>query len=193
VPSALFEGADVLSFWPDRDGRLAASAAASGAQSFVHLNPRPQVPPHAMEHMFAEAGLTPPEDLLEQSVLQRSGTGRGVLWLHPGSGSPAKNAPLSEFAERARHSSGPVIVSMGEVEDSEGERYRAAFADTGAELWRPTDVAELRDRLEREASGYVGNDSGPTHLAAALGIPTLALFLTTDPRIWRPAGADVRV
>jgi ADP-heptose:LPS heptosyltransferase len=40
---------------------------------------------------------------------------------------------------------------------------------------------------------YVGNDSGITHLAAAVGTPVLALFGPTDPKIWGPRGAHVRI
>ena len=36
------------------------------------------------------------------------------------------------------------------------------------------------------AAAYVGHDSGPTHLAAALGVPGVALFRSTSPRRWRP-------
>jgi ADP-heptose:LPS heptosyltransferase len=40
---------------------------------------------------------------------------------------------------------------------------------------------------------YIGNDSGITHLAAAVGTPVIALFGPTDPRIWVPRGRDVCV
>ena len=40
---------------------------------------------------------------------------------------------------------------------------------------------------------YIGNDSGITHLAAAVGTPVVALFGPTDPRIWAPRGPHVRV
>ena len=40
---------------------------------------------------------------------------------------------------------------------------------------------------------YVGNDSGISHLAAAVGTPTVAIFLSTDPRIWAPRGGHVTV
>ncbi len=43
------------------------------------------------------------------------------------------------------------------------------------------------------ASHYIGNDSGITHLAAALGTPTLALFGPTDPAQWAPRGPHVRI
>lgn len=40
---------------------------------------------------------------------------------------------------------------------------------------------------------YVGNDSGVTHLAAALDVPVVALFGPTDPRMWAPRGSYVSV
>jgi ADP-heptose:LPS heptosyltransferase len=40
---------------------------------------------------------------------------------------------------------------------------------------------------------YIGNDSGITHLAAAVGTPVVALFGPTDPRIWAPRGPQVHV
>jgi ADP-heptose:LPS heptosyltransferase len=40
---------------------------------------------------------------------------------------------------------------------------------------------------------YLGNDSGVSHLAAAVGTPTATLFGATDPRIWAPRGRRVRV
>jgi heptosyltransferase-3 len=43
------------------------------------------------------------------------------------------------------------------------------------------------------ARAYIGNDSGITHLAAAVGIPTIALFGPTDPAVWAPRGKAVRV
>ena len=39
----------------------------------------------------------------------------------------------------------------------------------------------------------VGNDSGISHLAAALGVPVVALFGPTDPAIWGPRGETVRI
>jgi ADP-heptose:LPS heptosyltransferase len=40
---------------------------------------------------------------------------------------------------------------------------------------------------------YLGNDSGITHLAALLGLPTVALFGPSDPLVWRPPGRLVRM
>lgn len=43
------------------------------------------------------------------------------------------------------------------------------------------------------ASVYIGNDSGVSHLAAAVGTPTLAMFGPTDPAVWAPRGERVTV
>ncbi len=40
---------------------------------------------------------------------------------------------------------------------------------------------------------YIGNDSGPTHLAAAVGTPVVALFGPTDPAVWAPRGPRVAI
>jgi len=40
---------------------------------------------------------------------------------------------------------------------------------------------------------YIGNDSGMSHLAAAVGAPTVAIFGPTDPRVWGPRGPHVRI
>lgn len=186
-------GGELLSFWSDADGELAAAARACGVRAVRLLASRPTAPPHVSVRMLRDAGLPDEPDLLATSVLARSGAGAGALWIHPGSGSPTKNAPLEEFAALARAWRGPVVVCTGEAEAADLARYRAAFAASGVEhVFEPT-LGELRARLEREATAFIGNDSGPTHLAAALGVPTAAVFVASDPALWRPAGAHVRV
>jgi ADP-heptose:LPS heptosyltransferase len=44
-----------------------------------------------------------------------------------------------------------------------------------------------------QCAGFLGNDSGLTHLAAALGLPVVALFGPTDPSTWGPRGPYVRI
>jgi heptosyltransferase-3 len=45
----------------------------------------------------------------------------------------------------------------------------------------------------RTARLYIGNDSGITHLAAAAGVPVVAIFGPTDPAVWAPRGDRVRI
>lgn len=117
--------------------------------------------------------------------------GRPTLVLHPGSGGREKCWPLALFqavAERWRAGGGDALLPVGEVEL---ERWSAEELATPG-LLRCDDRQALVDTL-RGADVYVGNDSGPTHLAAWLGVPTVALFGPTDPRTWRPLGPRVTV
>ncbi len=113
------------------------------------------------------------------------------LIIHPGSGSPAKNAPLSFFqkaALRAVQESGKqVLVLWGEA-----ERERLGEITDGFKNIPGVQVMEaplpLRDLacLMSQASAFLGNDSGVTHLASACGVRTFAVFYATDNRIWGP-------
>jgi len=115
--------------------------------------------------------------------------------LHPGSGSPAKNWPAEQFAGLARcldaaaqqvvlivgpADGGPANVVQGEM------RGMSLTAAVGLPLWLVAAILEC-------CAGYVGNDSGISHLAAAVGVPVVAIFGPTDPRVWAPRGGPVTV
>jgi len=103
--------------------------------------------------------------------------------IHPFSGSPKKNWPLEEFRALAR-----------QLERVMPVRWCAGREDPPLEepVTRIDDLYELAQWLAG-ARLYIGNDSGVTHLAAAVGTPVLALFGPTDPTVWAPRGANVRV
>ena len=109
--------------------------------------------------------------------IRLSGPRHGSIILHPFSGSAKKNWPLEHFRELAGQLAN-VEWTCGPEERLDGARR---FGDL-AELARWISGARL----------YIGNDSGITHLAAAVDTPALALFGPTDPAIWCPAGAHVR-
>lgn len=117
--------------------------------------------------------------------------GAGFIAFHPGSGSPRKNAPAELFAElvRALSPTAPWLLIEGPAD----EVAAAAVASVpGAVRTGALSLHALAVVLSR-ASLYVGNDSGVTHLAAALGVPTIALFGPTEPRNWAPVGPRVAV
>jgi heptosyltransferase-3 len=102
--------------------------------------------------------------------------------IHPFSGSPKKNWPLSSFRELAC-----------QLERSLPVRWCAGPDDPPLDgAVRIDDLYELACWLAK-ARLYVGNDSGITHLAAAVGTPVIALFGPTDPEVWGPRGPNVRV
>jgi ADP-heptose:LPS heptosyltransferase len=102
--------------------------------------------------------------------------------IHPFSGSARKNWPLDKFRQLARG-----------LERTMPVRWCAGPDDPPLEgAVRIDDLYELACWLAG-ARLYIGNDSGITHLAAAVGTPVLALFGPTDPGIWAPRGDNVCV
>jgi ADP-heptose:LPS heptosyltransferase len=59
--------------------------------------------------------------------------------------------------------------------------------------WAQDRFESLLDLAEWMAGArlYIGNDSGITHLAAAVGVPVVAIFGPSDPDIWAPRGAEI--
>jgi len=121
-------------------------------------------------------------------------TGAGGLSIHPGSGAAPKNWPAEQFRTVARHVRKewrmPVRILLGPAE--EAQRHFWEGTGESLEVLRGLSLHQLSVRLAHSAL-YLGNDSGVTHLAASLGVPTLALFGPTDPRRWAPRGPRVRV
>ena len=127
------------------------------------------------------------ESLLKTGLMPKLHDPAGPVLLHPGSGSPTKNWPPDRWAALADRLVGTgrrVRLVAGEAE--------ANLNVPGHDVQRPADLSELLFLL-RGAGGYVGHDTGPTHLAAAVGLPTLALFGPTDPLVWQPLGPRVAV
>jgi lipopolysaccharide heptosyltransferase III len=90
--------------------------------------------------------------------------------IHPYSSSEKKNWPLENFQAVAAQLKDVEWCVPGRIEDL----YELAY-------WIST------------ASLYIGNDSGISHLAAAVGTPVIAIFVSTDPRVWAPRGERVVV
>lgn len=85
----------------------------------------------------------------------------------------------------------PVLI--GTDADRSATASIAAACAAAIDLTGQTTLADIAG-LAREADGAVGNDTGPMHLIAVCGCPTLVLFSdASDPQISRPVGADVDV
>jgi hypothetical protein len=101
----------------------------------------------------------------------------GFVGMHPFSGSSAKNWPLENFQSLARLLPLPVQFCAGPEEQLDGAHRFDSLS--GVASWLAS------------ARVYIGNDSGISHLAAALGTPAIAIFRATDPRVWAPRGPAV--
>ena len=183
-------GLDMLEFSPD--GRLLAElrhfssivswygasrpefrAAVAGLPfEFLTAIPPDDCRMHAADFFAAQVGLMGPA--IPRIECSRHDGGFAVI--HPFSGSSKKCWPLERFRELASHLDVPV-------------RWCAGPEEKLADAVRIDDLYELAGWLAT-ARVYIGNDSGITHLAAAVGTPVVALFGPTDPRIWAPRGRD---
>jgi len=128
---------------------------------------------------------------------------RGVAAIHPGSGSPAKNWPAERFAALAGHlqrgRGAHVLVLAGPADDAALDGVRRAVSGAAlpprgqAPLALQNLPLPLLAAILSRCQLYVGNDSGVSHLAAAVGVPTVAIFGPTDPGVWAPRGPAVRI
>ncbi|MGP0565122.1 MULTISPECIES: glycosyltransferase family 9 protein [unclassified Nitrospina] len=138
----------------------------------------------------------PEEDVREAKRIMASLSPPTRTWiLQPGSGGVSKNWPLKRFHEQADwlHSQGilPVFL-LGPAEVAISEIVHAFCRERGFPVWESLSLTRCAALLSH-ADGFLGNDAGVTHLAAALGLPTLAVFVKTEPEMWRPLGANTGV
>jgi len=104
--------------------------------------------------------------------------------VHPFASAADKTWPADRFIALARHS-GLEPVFIGAATD-DGTAFRAFRCLWGAGL---EDVKTLL----ATAALFIGNDSGPAHMAAALGLPSLVFFGNSDIDLWRPWKTDAVV
>jgi ADP-heptose:LPS heptosyltransferase len=119
-------------------------------------------------------------------------TGDGPLVVvHPGARLVAKCWPPENFAAVcdmiARRFGGRVLLLTGQGEDPMVNALLASAQVKPATVGRPLPVPQLAALL-KEADLFLGNDSGPMHVAAAVGTPVVALFGPQLPSRWGPLG-----
>jgi heptosyltransferase-3 len=116
------------------------------------------------------------------------------LGLHPGSGSEKKNWPEHNWAELLNYllsqTSLKLLLVGGEAEGERLQRLAAALPPGRVQVAQSLPLPELGQLLAK-CAGFVGHDSGISHLAAALGVPSLLLWGDTRPEVWKPPGKGV--
>jgi len=145
-------------------------------------SPRARIFPSAADREFA------------RSLLEFSAT--PMFALHPGSGSATKNWPLTSWrslAEQllASRIARSLLVISGEA-DRDGLAAMKELHDARVLIAENLPLPQLAAALESCAM-FIGHDSGISHIAAAVEIPCVLLFEPTDPAVWAPANANVRV
>lgn len=195
--------AEGLSPSPEQDGRfdlaylilkrpeaVIANLARVGTYSTksVHSTPTPGL--HMVEHLHHGLGLAVPPKVPSLLRLADPRT-RDLIWLHPGSGGPTKCAPLELFvtlAHELRSATGwDIVISAGEDDAflMERDQWKVLTRMHGTTVMENRPLRELCKVLGG-ARLFVGNDSGISHLAAGLGIPSAVFFAATHPAQWAP-------
>ncbi len=108
--------------------------------------------------------------------------------LNPGAGWGAKRWPAERYGEVARNLAAAGITPLVNYGPGEENLFREVLATSGGAA-KPSkgSITELI-ALTRRARLFIGGDTGPMHLAAALGIPVVAIFGPTDPARNGPYG-----
>jgi heptosyltransferase I len=119
--------------------------------------------------------------------LSEQGIGQYIL-LNPGAGWGAKRWPADRYGQVARqlsHDGFMPLVNFGPGEESLAQEVVHASGDAAKPM--RLSISELI-ALTRKAKLFIGGDTGPMHLAAALAIPVVAIFGPTDPARNGPYG-----
>lgn len=191
-PEQLWErlrGFDSIVSWYGAGRQEFRQAMAGLPVTFFPALPPPDGTVHATDFFLRQARTVSDRSVEAIPRLRCPIEPRNFGVIHPFSGSAAKNWPLARFRKLAEwlEARMPVLWCAGP-----NENWTVAEGEWRAEAVRIENLYELACRLAG-ARIYVGNDSGITHLAAATGIPVVAIFGPTDPRVWAPRGPNVRV
>ena len=191
----------IFNYLHDPVGQVRSNLLLAGAKQVLSGSPiikRGHAVPFLLEPLQALAlydeGLVPtldfPEELRAQGRerLRARGVRGAPVAVHPGSGSPSKNWPVERFVDilrrlRANHSE--AVAILGEADVAEAAVLARELPDLP--VLEGLTLVELAATLA-ECRAYLGNDSGITHVAAAVGLPVTALFGPSDADVWAPRG-----
>ena len=123
-----------------------------------------------------------------------------LVAIHPAATKDYKKWPESAFTELCNEliniGYSPVLLGAGDLDAERCARIASAVSGSGSarlyNLCNRLSLAQLAG-LFRLCRGIVGNDSGPSHLASAQGLPGVVIFGPSDPSIWGPLGPRTRV
>jgi heptosyltransferase-2 len=172
------------------DRRLAAAKDTLRRFAFVNLRflggGSVRIRP-AVERMFdglAPLGIRRDGRVPRLGMVRSGEPGRAVV-VAPGAGRATKRWPEERFAEVARRAAaaGRSVIVVGSAEERPLlERVAAAADPARTELRAVDDLGDLPEVISRGAVALV-NDSGVLHVAEACGVPVVALFGPTHPRL----------
>lgn len=148
-----------------------------------------ELPQGKLQYFLGPGDLEAADEVLRASGLDPA---RPLLGLSPGARWATKRWPVERFAGLARRAlaQGIQVAVPGSAAEAQLGRLVARLAPGAVDLSGRLDLRALGGFIAR-CTAFVANDSGPMHVARALGVPTLALFGSTDPAMFDFRGHEV--
>ncbi len=134
------------------------------------------------------------------ATLKTCGISGDIIAFHVGASCPSKRWPVERFAEVAdelytKYKCDIVLVGGDDTEELSG-RMTSLMRSKAVDLTGALLLGELAEFLSR-CRLFISNDSGPVHVAAAVGTPVISLFGRKDPGLspkrWGPVGGSGKV
>jgi len=191
----------IVSYLYDPDGFFAENVKACTKAQFIPGPHRPDEtqPIHATDvflRPLERLAIFDPPPVPRLSFTERTQPLAPTLAVHPGSGSEKKNWPLPHWAKFLAHvMSGTdwnVLLVGGEAEGSRVTALAQPLPSGRCRVLQNQPLTEVAKALQ-PCLGFVGHDSGITHLAAAVGLTGLALWADTNEAVWHPRSPAFRV
>jgi ADP-heptose:LPS heptosyltransferase len=182
---------------------LVGSGLRGGAQALDYSMPLDWWSGHQVTNVaaIACAGMPPPSTVhpprlhLSEPARRRARelVPEPAIGLHLGAGFPSKQLPLQSFARVIRSLRCRGLAQRFVVVGGAGEQgLAAALGEPVCDLTGKLSLQETAAVLER-CSVFIGNDSGPMHLAAAVGTPVVACFGPSETWRFHPYGVEHRI
>ncbi|MCK6473136.1 MAG: glycosyltransferase family 9 protein [Planctomycetes bacterium] len=209
----------LVSWWSRAHLRIGFKGEDSRELNLVFANRRVAMPEHAVHVVERNLALLSPlgiglpdrpgwmmpaydeerpyvEKFLAEAKLMDGAAPKPFAIVNPGATWVTKRWPPERFGEVARQLINdlhlPVVATWAGDEEKAAAEVIVKAAGDGAVLAPPTSLRELA-ALTARAHLFVGNDTGPLHLAVALGVGCVAVFGATDPLRNGPYGTGNRI
>jgi heptosyltransferase III len=198
----------VISYLFDPDSIFANNVRRCGVKQVIEASPRPEDMHAAVHYCRPLESLAiyvdEPTPRVHPSQADREAASKflkmvgrePIVAVHPGSGGERKNWPVEKFSAVARwvldELAAQLLVIQGEADEHVVERLTESLDPRPFTIASGLKLVEVAAVLER-CTLFLGNDSGITHLASAVGTPAVAMFGSASPSIWEPRGERVRV
>ncbi|MCH1505506.1 MAG: hypothetical protein GWQ05_08765 [Verrucomicrobiaceae bacterium] len=204
----------VVSYLYDPDGIFRENLERAGVQMLIECSHRVanEGPPAAeqlakplerlalfLERDTANPLLKMPLPIVDEARSFLGDHAGPIIAVHPGSGSPYKNWELDRWRDvllrlYETNSTRRFLVSTGEAEEAAVSKFLESLDALDLPIVRANrlPLPVLGAALSR-CRLYLGHDSGISHLAGAVGVPSLVLFGPTEDSVWAPQHEHVRV